>query len=116
VDEETRPEKVYYNQDSKNTNKILNQQQRRVSKDRLGQHNHEPSAKLDFNFLKKNLKLRKSQDKIDKPVRFNTEAYDKDDDSHVVKFKKSTAAGKKSKVFTTSSKNLKSSIKLAGHH
>jgi len=27
--------------------------------------------------MKKNLKLRKSQDKIEKPVRFNTEAYNK---------------------------------------
>ena len=32
---------------------------------------------MDVNFLKKNFKLRKSQDKIDKPIRFNTEAYDK---------------------------------------
>jgi hypothetical protein len=34
-------------------------------------------SKVDMNFMKKNLKLRKSQDKIEKPVRFNTEAYDK---------------------------------------
>jgi hypothetical protein len=27
---------------------------------------------MDINFLKKNFKLRKSQDKIDKPIRFNT--------------------------------------------
>jgi hypothetical protein len=44
----------------------------------------ENSGKLDFNFIKKNFKLRKSQDKVDKydkydkQIRFNTEAYDKD--------------------------------------
>ncbi len=56
--------------------------------------------------MKKNLKLRKSQDKIDKPVRFNTEAYDKEDESYTIKLKKNS---KKSKILT-STKNIKTSV------
>ena len=59
-----------------------------------------------MNFMKKNLKLRKSQDKIEKPVRFNTEAYDKDDESYMIKLKKNS---KKSKILT-STKNIKTSV------
>jgi hypothetical protein len=56
--------------------------------------------------MKKNLRLRKSQDKIEKPVRFNTEAYDKEDESYMIKLKKNS---KKNKILT-STKNMKTSV------
>ena len=56
---------------------------KKLSKDNLfdSLNNNESTkirdSKIDLNFMKKNLKLRKSQDKTEKTVRFNTEAYDK---------------------------------------
>lgn len=55
--------------------------------------------------MKKNLKFRKSQEKVEKPVRFNTEAYEKEDESYLMKLKKNT---KKTKILA-STKNIKSS-------
>lgn len=50
--------------------------QKKLSKDNLLQlqdsNIKRKDSKVDFSFLKKNLKLRKSQDKIDKVVRYNT--------------------------------------------
>lgn len=60
-------------------------------------------SKFDLNLIKKNLKLRKSQEKVEKPVRFNTEAYDKEDENYLIKLKKNS---KKSKMLA-STKQLK---------
>jgi hypothetical protein len=103
--------------DDESCRKILKGQSRqkifykKLSKDNLLEFNQSESikrkeSKVDINFMKKNLKLRKSQDNIEKPVRFNTEAYDKEEESYLIKLKKNS---KKSKILT-SSKNIKTSL------
>ena len=84
---------------------------KKLSKDNLFEsHIHDSlkrkDSKIDFNFLNKNIRLRKSQDKLDKPVRFNTEAYEKEDESCLIKLKKNN---KKSKILT-STKNIKAGL------